>query len=58
MTFKSIYKEENYNVHLLCPILYERLLEYQAAGGTASSHYGLISNALISNECDPLIFKN
>ena len=57
MTFKSIYKEENYNVHLLCPILYERLLEYQAAGGTASSHYGLISNALISNECDPLISK-
>lgn len=53
-TFQDAFKSTNYNVHLVCPVLYDRLLNYRDAGGDPQTHYSVLSTALISMHCDAL----
>jgi hypothetical protein len=48
ITFAEVFKNTNWNVHLVCPILHERLLAYDNAGGESNVYYGQLHTALIS----------
>jgi hypothetical protein len=53
-TFKDAFTESNYNVHKICPILYNRLMNFKNAGGNIDNQYIVVSNAIISCHVDAL----
>ena len=53
-TFESTFKDTGYDMHLVCPILFNRLLQYKCAGGNPETHYSILCSAFISMHCDSL----
>ena len=56
-TLEDAFKESGYDMHMVCPIIFDRLQQYQCAGGTPNTHYSMISNILLSMHCDALTSK-
>ena len=51
---ESTFKDTGFDMHLVCPALFDRLQQYQCAGGTPDTHYSVICSALLSMHCDSL----
>ncbi len=53
-TFEDAFRATNYDVNLCCPVLFRRLLDFEAAGGKAQTYFGKIYTSLTSMHCDAL----
>ena len=53
-TLEKAFKESGYDIHMACPVIFDRLQQYKCAGGNPDTHYSMISNILLSMNCDAL----
>jgi hypothetical protein len=54
-TLKDAFVSSKYDVHKICPILYDCLMNFKDAGGNIENQYILVSSALLSCNVDSFI---
>jgi hypothetical protein len=53
-SLKEAFVDSNYDVHKICPVLYDRLMNFKDAGGNIDNQYILVSSAILSCHVDSL----